>query len=323
LQEGSKKAIFAAFLANLGIAIAKLVGFALTGAASMLAEAIHSLADTGNQGLLFLGGRRARHAPDDEHPFGYGAERYFWSFVVALVLFSLGGLFALFEGIEKFIHPHEIESPAIALTILAVAFVLEASSLRTARKEALPARGSSSWWAFIHRSKSPELPVVLLEDSAALIGLVCAIAGVSLSWITGDGRFDGAGSIAIGLLLVVIAIVLATEMRSLLIGESASPAQRDAIHAAIADGPEVERIIHVRTLHLGPEELLVGAKLDLTATSVDVLAAAIDTVEARIRAAVPIARVIYIEPDLYRTSGGTEMHEGSRGTGDLDLDDDG
>ncbi len=323
MQEGSKKAILAAFLANLGIAVAKIVGFALTGAASLLAEAIHSLADTGNQGLLLLGGRRARRAPDDEHPFGYGSERYFWSFVVALVLFSLGGLFALFEGIEKFIHPHDLESPAIALLILGVAFVLEAASLRTARREALPARGSSSWWTFIHHSKSPELPVVLLEDSAALFGLGCATVGVSLSWITGDGRFDGAGSIAIGLLLVVIAIVLATEMRSLLIGESASPAQQDAIRMAIGDGPEVERIIHIRTLHIGPEELLVGTKVALTATSIDVLAAAIDTVEARIRAAVPIARVIYIEPDLYRVSGGAEVNEGRGGAHNLDLDDDG
>jgi cation diffusion facilitator family transporter len=327
LHEGSKKAIFAAFLANLGIAIAKLVGFVLTGAASMLAEAIHSFADTGNQGLLFLGGRRATHAPDAEHPFGYGAERYFWSFVVALVLFSLGGLFALFEGIEKFTHPHVVESPGIALTILGVAFVLEAFSLRTARREALPARSSSSWWTFIHRSKSPELPVVLLEDSAALVGLLCAVAGVSLAWITGDGRFDGAGSIAIGLLLVVIAVVLATEMRSLLIGESASTDQQSAIRTAIDDGPEVERIIHLRTLHLGPDELLVGAKLAFTATAIDLLAPAIDAVEARIRAVVPIARVIYLEPDLYRSSGarsgGPEVYEGGGGSGDLDLDDHG
>jgi cation diffusion facilitator family transporter len=327
VHEGSKRAIFAAFLANLGIAVAKLVGFVLTGAASMLAEAIHSFADTGNQGLLFLGGRRATQAPDEEHPFGYGAERYFWSFVVALVLFSLGGLFALFEGIEKFIHPHEIESPQIALVILGLAFVLEAFSLRTARREALEARGTSSWWAFIHRSKSPELPVVLLEDSAALIGLVCAIAGVSLSWATGDGRFDGAGSIAIGLLLVAIAIVLATEMRSLLIGESASDDQQAAIRSAIADSPEVDRIIHLRTLHLGPDELLVGAKLHLVATSVDELASAIDTVEARIRDVVPIAKVIYIEPDLYRasdaTSGGAEVHEGGGGADDLEVGDNG
>ena len=321
MHEGSKKAIFAAFLANLGIALAKLVGFVLTGAASMLAEAIHSFADTGNQGLLFLGGRRAEHAPDAEHPFGYGAERYFWSFIVALVLFSLGGLFALFEGIEKFVHPHEVDSPAIALAILGVAFVLESFSLRTARREAQPSRGSASWWTFIHRSKSPELPVVLLEDTAALIGLVCAIVGVSLSWATGDGRFDGAGSIAIGLLLVTIAIVLATEMRSLLIGESASADQQAAIRTAIADGPEVERIIHLRTLHLGPDELLVGAKLDFAAAAVDVLAPAIDTVEARIRAAVPIARVIYLEPDLYRSSGGPEVQEGGSGARDLDLDD--
>jgi cation diffusion facilitator family transporter len=326
LHEGSKKAILAAFLANLGIAIAKFIGFALTGAASMLAEAIHSVADTGNQGLLFLGGRRAAQAPDDEHPFGYGAERYFWSFVVALVLFTVGGLFALYEGVEKLLHPHEIESPSIALTILVVAFVMEVLSLRTARREALPARGEASWWAFVHRSKSPELPVVLLEDSGALVGLLCAITGVVLSWVTGESWYDAAGSIAIGSLLVVIAVVLATEMRSLLIGESASLDQQSAIRAAITGGPEVERIIHLRTLHLGPDELLVGAKIDLTTTSVEVLAAAIDTVEARIRAAVPIARVIYIEPDLYfpptASSDGTEVHQAGGGAHDLDLGDD-
>jgi cation diffusion facilitator family transporter len=322
VQEESRRAIAAAFLANLGIAAAKIAGFAITGAASMLAEAIHSLADTGNQGLLFLGGRRARRAPDEQHPFGHGAERYFWSFVVSLVLFSLGGLFALAEGIDKLVHPHRIESPAIALSILAVAFVLEGLSLRTARRAATPARGNASWWAFIHHTKSPELPVVLLEDTGALVGLLCAVAGVLLSWVTDDGRFDAIGSMAIGALLIVIAIVLATEMRSLLIGEAASVAQQDAIRGAILDGPEVTRVIHLRTLHLGPDELLVGAKVDLGVASVPALAAAIDTVEARIRAAVPIARVIYLEPDLFRSSGGPEVDQRDLRVDDLELHDD-
>jgi cation diffusion facilitator family transporter len=301
MQEGSRKAIAAAFLANLGIAIAKFAGFAVTGAASLLAEALHSVADTGNQALLFLGGRRARLGPTPEHPFGYGQERYFWAFVVALTLFSLGALFAIYEGVDKLLHPHVLDSVAIALAVLAVAVVLEALSFRTAFIEARAVKGDGSWWQFIRRSKSPELPVVLLEDSGALLGLALAFVGVSAAEITGNPRWDAVGSIGIGILLGVIAIVLATEMKSLLIGESASATMERAIRTAIEDGPEVRRIIHLRTLHLGPDELLVAAKAEIDSPSVPDLARAIDAVEARIRAAVPIARVIYLEPDLYRT----------------------
>jgi cation diffusion facilitator family transporter len=301
MQEGSRKAIAAAFLANLGIAIAKFVGFAFTGAASLLAEALHSVADTGNQALLFLGGRRARRPASPQHPFGYGRERYFWAFVVSIVLFLLGGLFALFEGEEKLRHPHELESPEWAIGILLVAVVLEAFSFRTAIKEANKVREGEAWWAFVRRSKSPELPVVLLEDLGALVGLTFALAGVTLAMITDEPRWDAAGSLAIGALLVVIAMVLATEMRSLLIGESASPKVQAEIEQAITGAREVRRIIHLRTMHLGPDELLVAAKLDLDADSVADAAKAIDVVEARVRAAVPIARVIYLEPDLYRS----------------------
>jgi cation diffusion facilitator family transporter len=301
MQEGSRKAIAAAFFANLGIAIAKFGGFAITGAASLLAEALHSVADTGNQALLFLGGRRARRRPTAEHPFGYGRERYFWAFVVALMLFSLGALFAIVEGVDKLVHPHELESVAIALAVLGVAIVLEAFSFRTAAVEATRVKGDESWWHFIRRSKSPELPVVLLEDTGALLGLLLAFAGVSLAEVTGNPRWDALGSVGIGILLGVIAIVLAAEMKSLLIGESAAPHVEGAIRAAIADAPEVRRIIHLRTLHLGPDELLVAAKVEFDSRSVPDLAGAIDAVEARIRAAVPIARVIYVEPDLYRS----------------------
>jgi cation diffusion facilitator family transporter len=305
MQEGSRKAIAAAFLANTGIAIAKFAGFAVTGAASLLAEAIHSVADAGNQGLLFLGGHRAKRAADETHPFGYGRERYFWSFIVAMVLFSLGGLFALYEGIEKLRHPHELESPAIAIGILALAIVLEVFSFRTAIKEASHVRGEESWWQFIRHSKSPELPVVLLEDLGALVGLLFALAGVTAAIVTGEERWDAAGSIAIGSLLVVIAIVLAIEMKSLLIGESASRGNDTAIRTAITSGPEVTRVIHLRTQHIGPDELLVAAKAEFSATSFDDLAAAINTVETRVRAAVPIARMIYLEPDVYRAEGGS------------------
>jgi cation diffusion facilitator family transporter len=224
MHEGSTKAIAAAFLANLGIAIAKFVGFLVTGASSMLAEAIHSLADTGNQGLLVVGGRAAARPATPEHPFGHGRDRYFWAFVVALVLFTVGGLFAVYEGVEKLRHPHEIDSPLVALAILGVAVVLESLSLRTAMREARPHKGRLSWPSYIRRSKSPELPVVLLEDTGALIGLVFAVCGVGLSTLTGEPRFDGAATLAIGLLLVAIAIVLVVETKSLLIGEAASPA---------------------------------------------------------------------------------------------------
>jgi cation diffusion facilitator family transporter len=301
VHEGSRKAIAAAFLANLGIAIAKFAGFFVTGAASLLAEAIHSVADTGNQALLFLGGHRARRRPTPEHPFGYGRERYFWAFIVALMLFSLGALFAIYEGIEKLIHPHELESVAVALAVLGVAIVLEALSFRTAVVEAAAVKGDDSWWHFIRRSKSPELPVVLLEDSGALLGLLLAFAGVGAAELTGNPRWDALGSVGIGILLGVIAIVLAVEMKSLLIGESAAEPTEAAIRDAISDAPEVRRIIHLRTLHLGPDELLVAAKLDLDSSTVPDVARAIDAAESRVRAAVPIARVIYLEPDLFRS----------------------
>jgi cation diffusion facilitator family transporter len=302
VHEGSRRAIAAAFLANLGIAVAKLVGFAITGASSLLAESIHSLADTGNQGLLFLGGRRAERGPSEKHQFGHARERYFWAFVVALMLFSLGGLFALFEGEEKLRHPHTLQSAWWAVGILGVAVVLESLSLRTARREALQLREpEQSWWAFIRAAKIPELPVVLLEDVGALLGLVLALAGVVLAEITGNPRFDALGSLAIGMLLVSIASVLAIEMKSLLIGEAASPREAKAIEDAITGSPPVRQLIHMRTEHLGPDELLVAAKVDFDPTlSFPELARAIDETEARIRAAVPAAKLVYIEPDCAR-----------------------
>jgi cation diffusion facilitator family transporter len=299
VHDESRKAIVAAFLANLGIAIAKLVGFVITGASSMLAESIHSLADTGNQGLLVLGGRQAARPATPEHPFGYGRDRYFWAFVVALVLFLVGGLFAIYEGVDKLRHPHDISSPAVALGILGVALVLEAFSLRTAVRAARPSLAGRTWAHFIRRSKSPELPVVLLEDLGALVGLAFAFAGVTLAEITDEPRFDGAATLAIGALLVVIAAILVVEMKSLLIGESATPEDRGRIQAATAGTPHVRRVLEMRTLHLGPDELLVAAKIEFDRNlTVPEIAAAINDCEARIRAAVPIARVIYLEPDL-------------------------
>jgi cation diffusion facilitator family transporter len=299
---GGGRAIIAALAANLGIAAAKFVAFVVTGASSMLAEAIHSVADSGNQLLLLLGGRTARREPTPEHPFGFGRDRYIYGFLVAIVLFSLGGLFAIYEGVHKLLHPEPLESVVWALGVLVVAIVLEGFSLRTAVRETRAVRpAGESYWGFIRHARAPELPVVLLEDTAALLGLVFALLGVGLTSLTGSPAFDGLGTIAIGLLLVVVAVVLAVETKSLLVGEAARPEEARRIVAALeADGSGLS-VIHMRTQHLGPEELLVAAKIavrhDETAASI---ARAIDDAEARIRAAVPIAKVIYLEPDLRR-----------------------
>jgi cation diffusion facilitator family transporter len=300
VQEDSQRAVLAALLANLGIAIAKLVAFSVTGAAALLAESIHSLADTGNEALLALGGRRAQKAPTAQHPFGFARERYFWAFVVALVLFSVGSVFAIYEGVDKVLHIHVLDQPEVAFAVLGVSIVLESLSMRTAVRAARNLRGDRSWWRFIRTAKTPELPVVLLEDFGALVGLLLAATGITLNVITGDARYDAASGIAIGLLLGVIAALLAVEMKSLLIGEAASPEDLEAIRVAITNGREVDRLIHLRTEHLGPEDLLVAAKVDLSPAADRDTARAIDRVEARIRARVPHARVIYLEPDEYR-----------------------
>jgi cation diffusion facilitator family transporter len=312
--EGTRRAIVAAFIANLGIAISKFAAFLVTGSASMLAESIHSVADTGNQGLLFLGGKRARKAPTAEHPFGFATERYFWAFIVALVLFTLGAMFAMYEGIQKLIDPHELESPIWAFSVLGIAIVLEGWSLRTARHEAKPSRGKRSWWSFIRTTKSPELPVVLLEDTGALTGLVFALVGITLATITGNARWDALGSIGIGLLLGVIAVILAIEMKSLLIGESVSPEVDRAVRAAILGGPEVSRIIHLRSEHLGPDDVLLAAKLEFTCDTTAALTDAIDSVEARVRTSTPIVRLIFFEPDFYDLSRGTDEEAPMTGT---------
>jgi cation diffusion facilitator family transporter len=302
VTDGSRKAVLYAFFANLGIALAKFAGFLITSSAGLLAEAFHSLADTGNQALLLLGGQRARKTADTAHPFGYGRERYFWSFVVALVLFSMGGLFALYEGISKIRHPHEVDYLPVAIGILLFAIVLESISLRTAYRESKHHKAAGvSWWSWIRSSKQPELPVVLLEDIGAEIGLFFALTGVLLAHFTDEPRWDAAGSIAIGVLLVVIAIFLAIEMKGLLIGESASSADTVRITSSLGTAPSVRRLIHLRTEHIGPDELLVAAKLEFDPElSVDELTAAIDGAERSLRAAVPIARLVYIEPDVYR-----------------------
>ncbi|MFF3025762.1 cation diffusion facilitator family transporter [Microbacterium sp. NPDC057944] len=301
---GGSRAIIAAFLANLGIALAKFIAWALSGSASMLAEAIHSVADSGNQLLLMFGGRKAQRQADREHPFGYGRERYVSAFVVSIILFSVGGVFAIYEGIDKLRHPHELDPVWwwLPIVVLLVAIVLESVSLRTAVKESnLVREKGQSWVSFVRRAKAPELPVVLLEDTGALTGLAFALLGVGLTVITGNPLFDALGTVMIGLLLVAIAIVLGIETKSLLVGEGANPADYDRIVDAVNEGPEVEKIIHMKTLYLGPDELMVAAKIALSADKpLREVADDIDEIEARIRAALPIARVIYIEPDVYR-----------------------
>jgi cation diffusion facilitator family transporter len=309
-HSGGTTAIIAALLANVGIAIAKFVAFLITGASSMLAESIHSLADSGNQVLLLVGGKRAKRAATPTHPFGFGRDRYIYAFIVAIVLFSVGGLFAIYEGVHKLQHPEELESPAVALGVLVVAIALESFSLRTAVKETNAVRQpGESYWSFIRHARAPELPVVLLEDTGALLGLTLALLGVGLSVVTGNGVFDGLGTIAIGVLLVLIAIILAAETKSLLIGESATPDAQRRVTEALVDGQTVLSVIHMRTQHLGPEELLVAAKIEVRHDdTAEAVAAAIDAAETRVRAAVPIARVIYLEPDIRR---GTEPAVGS------------
>jgi cation diffusion facilitator family transporter len=298
---GGGKAIIAALLANLGIAIAKFVGFLISGSSAMLAESVHSLADTGNQGLLLLGGRQSRKRADESHPFGYGRERYVYAFVVSIILFSVGGVFSIYEGVHKLQEEsHELALPLLPIGILLVAIVLESFSFRTAIRESNHVRGKQGWISFIRHSKAPELPVVLLEDFAALIGLVLALAGVSLTAVTGNAAFDAIGTLCIGVLLILVAIVLGIETKSLLVGEGANVGDADKIRNAINSHPDVEALIHMKTLYLGPDELLVAAKLAFARSKklADV-AGSIDDVEAAIRAAVPTARVIYLEPDVY------------------------
>ena len=301
-SSGSTRAIVAALVANAGIAVAKFIGFLITASSSMLAEAVHSVADTSNQALLLFGQRRSRKEATELHQFGYGRSRYFYSFVVALVLFSLGAAFALYEGYHKISHPTPLTSPMVAVAILVVAIGLESYSFRTAVVESRPLKGSGTWWQYIRHSRNPELPVVLLEDTGALLGLLLALLGVGLTVLTGNPIWDGIGTAMIGVLLGVIAVILMIEMHSLLIGESATAQELQSIEAALVATEHVERVIHLRTQYLGPEEMLVGAKIALApGAELTTVAAAIDRAEAAVRVAVPAATVIYLEPDLDRS----------------------
>ncbi len=299
-NSGGTKAIVAALGANLGIAVFKFVAWAFSGSSSMLGEGIHSLADSGNQVLLLIGGKRAKRAATPLHPFGFGRERYIYAFIVAIVLFSVGGLFSLYEGVHKIQHPEPLELVWIPILVLFGAIVLEGFSFRTAIKESNLVRGDATWFQFIKRAKAPELPVILLEDFAALIGLVLALIGVSVAAITGDGIWDGIGTLAIGVLLVLVAIVLAVETKSLLLGEGASNEDIKKITDAAQDGDSIKSVIHMQTLYLGPEELLVAMKVGVHETdSAGEVAQAINEVENRVRSAIPIVTALYVEPDVF------------------------
>ncbi len=307
--EGGTRAVVAALTANIFIAVTKFGAWALTGASSMLAEAIHSVADSGNQVLLLVGGKRATREATPEHPFGYGRERYVFGFIVAVVLFSVGGLFALYEAYHKYEEVHAGEPNGllegrwwwVPLVVLTAAIIAESFSFRTAIVESNKVRGKQSWGRFIRRAKAPELPVILLEDFAALLGLVFALFGVGMTLITQNGYFDVIGTAAIGLLLVLVAITLAIETKSLLLGEAAGLESIERIETALTDTPGVERIIHMKTLHLGPEEILVAAKIGVSsAANATEVAATIDRAEVAIREAEPMVTALYLEPDIYK-----------------------
>ena len=299
--EGGTKAVVAALAANLGIAVSKFGAFAITGSSSMLSEAVHSVADSGNQVLLLLGGRRSKRAASDHHQFGYGRVRYLFGFIVSLVLFLVGGVFAIYEGTHKILHAEEVGDTRIAIVVLVVAIVLEGFSFRTAIREANHARGDRSMLSFIRESRQPELPVILLEDAGALVGLVFAVVGVGMATVTGDARWDGIGAMAVGVLLVCVAVFLSVEMSSMLVGEAALPAEDAAIREALIAASLVQRVIHLRTMHVGPDDLLVAAKIAVsdTATAREI-ADGIDEAEAALRAAVPSAKYVFIEPDIDR-----------------------
>ncbi|MEY4311387.1 MAG: hypothetical protein RLZZ571_157 [Actinomycetota bacterium] len=299
--QGGTKAVIAALLANTGIAISKFVAFFITGSTSMLSEAIHSVADSLNQILLLIGGKRSKREANEQYQFGYGRVRYVYGFIVAIVLFLVGGLYSAYEGWHKWTHPEHVENANVAFAVLIVAIILESLSFRTAIKEANHARGNRSMSKFIRDARQPELPVILLEDFGALIGLVFALTGVTLAVTTEDGRWDGLGAIAIGILLIVIAFVLIREMASMLIGESALPEEVESVTLALNSAPIVTSLIHLRTLHVGPDELLVAAKIGVSSElTAEQIVRGIDEAEALLRKSVPTAKYVFLEPDFQR-----------------------
>lgn len=297
-----RRAVVAALAANLAVAVTKLVGFVVTGSSSLLAETFHSVADTGNQVLLLLGAKRAREVPTFDHPFGRGRERYFWAFVVGLVLFGLGGVFSVYEGVRKLAAgTHELTNPIVAVVLLLVAAVIEALSLRMALAEGRLIRPKGqSWRKFIRRTRNPEVTVVLLEDGAAIAGLSLALAGVIATWVTGQPVWDGIASIAIGVLLCAVAALLTVEMKSLLIGETVPLAISAKLESAIAGVDGVDRVLNLRTEHLGPDQVLVCVKIAVARPAdLDRVVVVIDEVERLVQELVPETLTCYVEPDVF------------------------
>lgn len=308
--QGGNRAIIAALAANAFIAVTKFGAWALTGAASMLAEGVHSVADTSNQILLLRGGAVAKREATEEHPFGYGRAPFISAFLVSVILFSLGGLFALYEAFHKYEeiaagHPNELLESQwwwVPIAVLGFAIIAESFSFRTAIRESLPLKGKKTWAQFIRSAKSPDLPVILLEDFAALLGLIFALIGVGMTLITHNSYWDVIGTSLIGVLLILVAITLAYETRSLLLGEAATPEAIAGITAALAGADGVRRVIHLKTLHLGPSEILVAAKIAVEPTeSAARVAEVIDNAETAIRAANSEVTALYLEPDIDRS----------------------
>lgn len=309
MAHGSKKVIYLALAANAGIALAKFVAFFITASASILAEAIHSVADTGNQVLLLWGMKRAAQPPDDLHPFGYKKESYFWSFIVAVMLFSMGGLFALYEGVHKLAELRAMDlagesrpmtHPEVAIGVLVFSILLEGFAWRGATKEINKLRGEESMMSFLRKSKSTEIIVIWLEDTGALVGLLLALTGIGLVLLTGNPYWDAYATIAIGVLLVVIAFLVARETKSLLIGEAASAEAQQTIRDLVAETEGVVRLMNMRTMQLGDDEFLAALKIHWEeGLTVDDVAARTNELERRIRATIPRARYVFVEADTY------------------------
>jgi cation diffusion facilitator family transporter len=300
MAQDSTSHIIQSLVVNLIIAASKGVAAVISGSGAMLAETLHSFADCGNQLLLLLGVKRTRRAPDAKHPMGYGRELYFWSFMVALLLFSGGGVFSIYEGVHKTMHPEKVESVGLGLIILGIAFCLEGWATYGNVRELNRRRGATPFLRYLQRTKESDLVVVFGENSAAVLGLVFAIASLALSKLTGDGRWDGIGSLAIGVVLIAVAVFLAIEVKSLLVGEAADPELEQTIRELAVADPNVEEVLRVLTTQQGPGEVVVAMKLRMkpglmTGGS---LCEAINSFERALKAKAPEVKWSFIEPDL-------------------------
>ena len=297
-HDSTARAILYAFLANAGIALAKTWAAWLTGSGSMLAEAIHSYADAGNQVLLFLGLRQSTRPPDSEHPLGYGKLSYFWSFIVAVLLFSMGGLFSIYEGIHKLQQPEALSQVWVALLVLVFAMVLEGFSLFGCLREIRNVRANRSFGDWLKHTRNSELVVVLGEDIAALLGLVLAFAFVSMASLTNNPTYDAFGSISIGVVLIIVSIFVATRVRSLLVGRSADPLIQEAIENIIGQEPDIEKVFNTITMQFGPDTMLAAKIKMRSGLDIDAAIDSINALERRLKDEIPNLQWCFIEPDV-------------------------